>query len=66
MYYCEVTDEQKTSVGGGIDDELIEVVEMTINEAEDVIKQGNNVNGPPSFIAGILWFLANKAPKFKK
>lgn len=64
LFYCEVTDEDKIkSGGGGVDDEIIEVVEITLQEAHDFMKQGSSHTSPPSFLFGILWFLTNKAPK---
>lgn len=61
LYYCEVTDEDKTTSGGGVGDEIIDVVEYTLDEARELVKQGSNTNGPPSFLLGVLWFLVNKA-----
>ncbi|XP_050311692.1 uridine diphosphate glucose pyrophosphatase NUDT14-like [Anthonomus grandis grandis] len=61
-YYCEVTDEMKTGSGGGTDDELIEVVEMTIEEIKKYVTQKEVINSPPSFMYAIYWFLLNKAP----
>lgn len=66
MYYCEVTDSEKAETGGGVDDELIEIVEYSIPEIEDMVKPGNNLMSPPTFLFGIMWFLMNKAPKFVK
>jgi nudix-type nucleoside diphosphatase (YffH/AdpP family) len=67
LYYCEVTDDDKIpSAGGGVDDEIIDVVEMSIDEARELMKQGSEHTSPPAFLFGILWFLANKAPKFSK
>lgn len=60
LYYCEVTDDMKTSDGGGVEDESIEVVEMTIPEMRKYIS-GQNIMSPPSFLFGIHWFLVNKA-----
>ncbi|XP_055376404.1 uridine diphosphate glucose pyrophosphatase NUDT14-like isoform X2 [Condylostylus longicornis] len=59
MFFCEVTEEQKVNKGGGIDDEIIEVVEYSIPEAAALI-QGSVINSPPSFLFGVLWFLNNK------
>lgn len=61
MYYCEVTDALKSNDGGGIDDELIEVVEYTMDQARELVKQGSNNPSPSSFLLGVLWFLCNKA-----
>uniref|UniRef100_A0A0K8TQX5 Uridine diphosphate glucose pyrophosphatase NUDT14 n=1 Tax=Tabanus bromius TaxID=304241 RepID=A0A0K8TQX5_TABBR len=63
MFYCEVTDADKAASGGGVDDEIIEVVEYSLDEARNLLKQGSTINSPPSFLLGVLWFLTNKAPK---
>lgn len=63
LFYCEVTDDDKINHGGGIEDEIIEVCELTLDEARMAIKQGTTHTSPPSFLFGILWFLTNKAPK---
>lgn len=59
-YYCEVTDNMRVSTGGGTDDELIEVVEMTVEDVKKYVTQKGVVNSPPSFLFGIYWFLLNK------
>lgn len=64
MYYCEVSDADKvTGAGGGVDDELIDVGELTLDEARGMLTQGTEHTSPPAFLLGILWFLTNKAPK---
>lgn len=64
MYYCEVTDADKVKgAGGGVDDELIDVEEISIEEAREMLKQGTEHTSPPAFLFGVLWFLTNKAPK---
>lgn len=64
LFYCEVTDADKVKgAGGGVEDELIDVVELTLDEARDMLKQGTELTSPPAFLFGILWFLTNKAPK---
>lgn len=55
-YYCQVTDDMKVSSGGGVDDEIIEVVEMTVEEVKKYISQ-NNIQSPPSFLFAIYWYL---------
>lgn len=52
LYYCEVTDADKATSGGGIDDEIIDVVELTIDECRDLLKQGTENNAPPSCLLG--------------
>lgn len=67
MYYCEITEADKDpNSGGGVDGEIIEIVEYSIDEVRDIIKQGSKLNSAPSFLFGILWFLSNKAPKCTK
>lgn len=64
LYYCEVNDSDKVEgSGGGVGDEIIEVVEIPLKEAKEIIKQGTKHTSPPGFLFGILWFLTNKAPK---
>lgn len=59
MFYCEVTDDMKVSDGGGVDDEIIEVVEMSVAEVLQYILQ-DDVNSPANVLFGIYWFLDNK------
>lgn len=61
-YYCEVTDDMRVAQGGGTDEELIEVVEMTVDEVKKYVTQNDIVNSPPSFLFSFYWFLLNKAP----
>ncbi|KAJ6638900.1 Uridine diphosphate glucose pyrophosphatase NUDT14 [Pseudolycoriella hygida] len=63
MFYCEVTDDDRVTAGGGIDDEIIEVIELPMDEVEHMVKTGANVVSPPSFLLGVLWFLSNKKPQ---
>lgn len=64
LYYCEVTDEDKATSGGGVGDEIIDVVEFTLDECRKMIKQGAMNNAPPSCLLGISWFLTNKAQQW--
>ncbi|CAH1957025.1 unnamed protein product [Acanthoscelides obtectus] len=61
-YYCEVTDEMKVSSGGGVDDEIIDVIDMSIDDIKKYIS-GENIKSPPSFLFGIYWFLYHKVKK---
>ncbi|XP_063697003.1 uridine diphosphate glucose pyrophosphatase NUDT14-like isoform X3 [Culicoides brevitarsis] len=65
LYFCEVTDDQKANQGGGVDDELIEIAEYSIEEIEERMKPGNVHTSPPSFLFGIMWFLTKKAPLYR-
>lgn len=66
LYYCEVTDDMKTEQGGGVDDEIIEVVEMTIPQIESMLKSEGPLASPPSCLFALMWFLHNKADKYRK
>lgn len=63
LFYCEVTDEDRDSSGGGVDGEIIEVIEHSLEEARCMVSQGSTVTSPPSCLLGLLWFLTNRAPK---
>lgn len=60
MFYCEVCDEAKASAGGGIDGEVIQVVELTIPDAREVVSHVGTVNTGPGTLLGTQWFLSNK------
>lgn len=59
MFYCEVTDSMKTSDGGGVEDELIEVIEMTVEEVQEHI-ESDCLGSPGSFLAGVYYYLMYK------
>ncbi|KAG4067086.1 hypothetical protein HA402_000077 [Bradysia odoriphaga] len=63
MFYCEVTEVDKVNSGGGVDDEIIDVIELSMDEVNDMVKQGAKNVSPPACLLGILWFLHNKCPK---
>jgi len=63
LYYCEVSDAMKVNQGGGVDDELIDVIEMPIAEADKILKSKGPHSCPPSFLFALSWFMSNKAPK---
>lgn len=58
-FYCEVTDDMKVSQGGGVGDEIIDVIEMSVDDIKKYINQ-DNVKSPPSFMFAIYWFLFHK------
>lgn len=58
-YYCEVTDDMKVDVGGGVDEEMIDIVEMSVDDLKKYISQ-EHVRSPPSFMFCVYWFLYNK------
>uniref|UniRef100_A0A2A4JZJ4 Uridine diphosphate glucose pyrophosphatase NUDT14 n=1 Tax=Heliothis virescens TaxID=7102 RepID=A0A2A4JZJ4_HELVI len=66
MFYCEVTDDMKKGKGGGVEDEIIEVVEKSISEVEKWISGPGPLNSPPSCLFALMWFLRNKADRYRK
>ncbi|XP_021184935.3 uridine diphosphate glucose pyrophosphatase NUDT14 isoform X7 [Helicoverpa armigera] len=66
MFYCEVTDDMKKGKGGGVEDEIIEVVEKSITEVEKWISGPGPLNSPPSCLFALMWFLRNKADRYRK
>ncbi|XP_064553184.1 uridine diphosphate glucose pyrophosphatase NUDT14-like [Drosophila montana] len=60
LFYCEVCDSQKVSDGGGIGDEAIQVVELSIDEAKSLVQKGATLNSGPGTLIGTLWFLCNQ------
>ncbi|XP_065072982.1 uridine diphosphate glucose pyrophosphatase NUDT14-like [Ochlerotatus camptorhynchus] len=67
MFYVEVTDDDKISTaGGGVGDEIIEVVEYSVEDAWKLMEKGSVLTSPPAFLFGVLWFLTNRTPKVTK
>ncbi|XP_049875214.1 uridine diphosphate glucose pyrophosphatase NUDT14-like [Pectinophora gossypiella] len=66
LYYCEVTDDMKVAKGGGVSDEMIDVVEMSIEEAEKLLSAPSvqPSPSPPGFFFALTWFLYHKAKNF--
>lgn len=58
-FYCEVTDEMKVNEGGGVDDESIEVIEMTVDQVTNYVSK-EHILSPPSFLFCVQWFLRSK------
>ncbi|XP_043272725.1 uridine diphosphate glucose pyrophosphatase NUDT14-like [Venturia canescens] len=61
LYYVEVTDDMHVHPGGGAEeeDELIEVVDMSVRELKNYI-ESDEVQSPPGFLFAAHWFLSNK------
>lgn len=49
----------KVSSGGGVEDELIDVIEMSVDEVKKFFNE-EIIPGPGSMITGFYWFLLNK------
>lgn len=63
LHYFEVTDAAKVNSGGGVEDVIIDVVEITIDECRDMLEQGAINNPPSSGLFGLSWFFGNKLPQ---
>ena len=59
IYYVEVTQEQKVSSGGGVDDESIEVVEIPSNKVEELIFSKEKISTPGAKFA-LMWWIHYK------
>ncbi|XP_064483797.1 uridine diphosphate glucose pyrophosphatase NUDT14-like isoform X1 [Ornithodoros turicata] len=61
LFYAEVTDDMKQTSGGGnvMENEMVEVVEISIPEAWKMITD-ESVMRPPACLFGTLWFLTCK------
>ena len=61
FYFFAWSPKMKKTKGGGVaeEGELIEVVEMSVKEAKEFVKQEES-NTTPSTLYGISWFLLNK------
>ena len=56
MYYCEVDDSMKISDGGGVDMELIEVVEISANDMQKLIFD-ENITKASSLMFAFYWWI---------
>jgi len=56
LYYAEVDESMRVSEGGGIDDELIEVVELPIRQAVEFIYD-EKVAKTPGLMFAFLWWM---------
>jgi len=61
LYYAQVDASMKVSEGGGVDDELIEVVEMPIGEARDFIYR-EQVAKTPGLMFAFMWWMEKVLP----
>ena len=60
LYYAEVDESMKVSEGGGVDGELIEVITLSVEEAENVIYDEGIVKTPGLMFAFMWWFSRRK------
>ncbi|BFZ11562.1 hypothetical protein BsWGS_14601 [Bradybaena similaris] len=67
LYYAEVTDAMRIGRGGGLasEGEMIEVVEMSVSEARQLILD-EGVNREAGFMFALLWFIHNIWPDKEK
>ena len=60
LYYAEVNDGMKVSEGGGIDNEMIEVIEMPLAEAKAFIYD-ESIAKTPGLMFAFMWFFEQEA-----
>ncbi|KAH9524338.1 Nudix hydrolase 14, chloroplastic [Bulinus truncatus] len=67
IYYAEVTDDQKVGRGGGLaeEGELIEVAEVTVDQARDLICD-ESVNREAGLLFALQWFFDRVWPLKRK
>lgn len=69
LFFAQVTDDQKSTQGGGVDDEAIEVMEVDIEDARKAIycrDEDAPYSRPPAMLFGTCWFLNEYLPKLSK
>jgi UDP-sugar diphosphatase len=69
LFYTEVTDDQKLTRGGGVDDEAIEVMELDIEDARKTVycrDEDAPYSRPPAMLFGTCWFLNEHLPTLSK
>ncbi len=59
LYYSEVDEGMKVSEGGGVDDELIEVISLPVKEAKALIYDESIVKTPGLMFAFMWWISRN-------
>lgn len=57
VFYVEVDNNSRISLGGGVDDECIEVIEIPIKDVANFLKKPNIT---PSLAFAFMWFINNK------
>ncbi|MEA3491534.1 MAG: NUDIX domain-containing protein [Campylobacterota bacterium] len=63
LYYVEVNDDMKVSEGGGVDHEMIEVIEMSIVEAKAFIYD-ETIAKTPGLMFAFMWWFERLNPKY--
>lgn len=56
LYYAEIDDSMKVSSGGGVDNEMIEVVYLDTNEAKKLMFDDDTIKTPGLLFALAWWF----------
>lgn len=60
MFYAEISNSMKVSEGGGIEDEVIEVIMIKRSDVKDFMFDENYAK-TPAMIAGFYWFFDKKS-----
>ncbi|MEA2027496.1 MAG: NUDIX hydrolase [Campylobacterota bacterium] len=65
LYYCEVDESMRISQGGGIDTEMIEVIEMNIESTQSILFDESIIK-TPGLIFAIYWWSNAKREQILK
>ncbi|CAG2178813.1 unnamed protein product [Oppiella nova] len=66
LYYCEITDETPKGKGGGVEDESIEVIELSIEEAKKLLYCEDTeakLSRPTAMLFALCWFFYERSPQ---
>lgn len=67
-YYCSVKDSHRVSTGGGVQDEQIQVIELSPEEARKKLHVADDEcteSRPAAMLYGLAWFLYEKLPALR-
>ena len=56
LFYAEVDESMRVSDGGGVDDEDIEVIEVPVSQAKDIIFN-EEISRTPGLMFALLWWI---------
>lgn len=65
LYYTEVTEAMKVSEGGGVDDEEIEVITLSLDESKTFIYD-ENIAKSPGLMFAFMWYFDRFSNNFDK
>jgi len=67
MYYAEVSNADRKNAGGGVDSEMIDVVDIPFADMKRMVTEPNDtemVNFDANLMMGIYWFMHSKVSQY--